>query len=166
MGRLFLCLMCTLSHPNTCKMGDGVVISNSFNTLEFVLEFNAHVEELVISKDLYQGLAPHARSTVSGNHADPREEELKSNIVPKDIMQRYTSANDKLRKELKLSSLEDHRWNLRSWDQSGAGVVKLYCVECFKDFGPASSDQTETTIQNLFANLKKSHIMSNIHVRN
>jgi hypothetical protein len=43
--------------------------------------------------------------------------------------------------------------------------VKLYCWECEKDFGGSSGDHSKTMVHNLFTNFKKSHILSNRHVR-
>jgi hypothetical protein len=71
-----------------------------------------------------------------------------------------------LKKELKLISLEDHIWTLKSFDNNNVGVVKLQCGECQKDFGGGSGDHSKSTIHNLFSNFKKSHIMSNAHIRN
>lgn len=42
--------------------------------------------------------------------------------------------------------------------------MKLHCVECNNGFGLNSGDHSKTTISDLFANFKKSHIMSNMHI--
>jgi hypothetical protein len=55
---------------------------------------------------------------------------------------------------------------LKSFDNNNVGVVKLQCGDCQKDFGGSSGDHSKSTIHNLFANFKKSHIMSNAHIRN
>jgi hypothetical protein len=62
-------------------------------------------------------------------------------------------------------ALEDHIWYLKSWDINGIRVVKIHSGKCYKDFGGSTGDHTKATTHNLFANFKKSHIMSNLHIR-
>ena len=51
---------------------------------------------------------------------------LKSLLIPKEVMELYFKGEEKLRNELKQISLEDHNWSLKSWDQDGVGVLKVY----------------------------------------
>jgi hypothetical protein len=67
---------------------------------------------------------------------------------------------------LEAISLDDHLGTLKSYDSNGVGVVKLHCVECNKDIGGSSGDHTKITVYNLFVNFRKSHVLSNGHVRN
>ena len=62
--------------------------------------------------------------------------------------------------------MEDHNWSLRSWDQDGVAVVKLYCGECRSLVGGSSGKHDKNTISNLFCNFQKSHLMSAGHIRN
>ena len=91
---------------------------------------------------------------------------LSSTLIPREVMDWYLRAEEKLRKELNQIALEDHSWSLRSWDESGVGIVKLYCDECRKDFGSNTGEHTKPGVTNLFANFKKSHIMSLSHIKN
>jgi ribosomal protein S27E len=79
-------------------------------------------------------------------------------------MEFYFKGEEKLRNELKQISLEDHNWSLKSWDQDGVGVLKVYCEECCKDIGGGSGGHTKITAPNLFSNFRKSHLMSNGHI--
>jgi hypothetical protein len=67
-------------------------------------------------------------------------------------MARYLLAKEKFRKDLELIIVKDHQWHLRSLDQNFVGVVKLYCVECCKEFGYTTGDRSKNTIQNMFTN--------------
>ena len=44
--------------------------------------------------------------------------------------------------------------------------MKLQCGECLKDFGDSNGNHSKSTFHNLFANFKKSHIMSNAYIHN
>lgn len=87
-------------------------------------------------------------------------------MISKDILERYTKAEDKLKKKLAQITFEYHIWMLKSWDQNGVAVVKLWCEECKKPFGGNSCDHTKVGVTNLFSNFKKSHITSVGHVKN
>ncbi len=54
---------------------------------------------------------------------------------------------------------------LKSWDYNSIGVVKLWHRECCKEVG-ANNDHSKSSISNLFANFKRRHIMSIIHIWN
>ena len=77
--------------------------------------------------------------------------DLKSTLVSAEIMARYLLAKKKLRKVLKLITMEDHQWHLRSSDKNFVGVVKVYCVEGCEEFGSTIGDHSKNTIHNLFA---------------
>lgn len=91
---------------------------------------------------------------------------LKSVLIGKEVLELYQRGEQKLWKELKDISLEDHLWTLKTWDKDGAAIVKLHCVECDMDFGGGSSDHNKSLVSNLFSNFMKSHIKSNRHIRN
>ena len=69
-------------------------------------------------------------------------------------MSRYILAKEKLRKYVKLITLEDHRWHLRSLDHNFVGVVKVHCVGCYKEFGSTTRDHSKNTIHNILAKKK------------
>jgi hypothetical protein len=43
--------------------------------------------------------------------------------------------------------------------------MKVYCVECRKDFGGTCGNHSNGGITNLFANFHKNHIKSELHIR-
>lgn len=104
--------------------------------------------------------------STSEEHSGTDGPALKSTLLPADVALWYTNGEDKLRGELKLVSMEDHGWSLRSWDQGGAPVVKLYCNECRNFIGGSTGKHTKNTVTNLFSNFRKSHLNSNGHIRN
>ena len=97
-------------------------------------------------------------SRISGDGDCTEANDLKSTLFLKEVLNKYMKATSKLKKELALIDLEDHKWKLKSWDLNGILVVKVYCGECDKDFGGTSGDHSKNTIHNLFTNFKKSHI--------
>jgi hypothetical protein len=136
------------------------------DTLDADLGFTVGVEEPVVIEALSDFVPPPESSRVSGSDVEIPEFDLQSLLVPQEAIDKYKMCHARLKKELKLISLEDHVWTLKSFDNNSVGVVKLQCGECQKDFGGGSEDHRKSTIHNLFANFKKSHIMSNAHIRN
>jgi hypothetical protein len=55
-------------------------------------------------------------------------------------MDMYLAQVDKLKRDLRDSDLDDHKWELRSWNQDGVEIVKLFCKECRKKL----EDKAET----------------------
>ena len=51
-------------------------------------------------------------------------------------------------------------------DQDNVAIVRLWCKECDREFGGCGGDHSKQAINNLFTNFKKSHLMSNLHVKN
>ena len=85
------------------------------------------------------------------------------------VIASHLLAKEKPRKYLKLITLEDHQWHLRSLDHSFVDVVEMNCVECCKEFGSTTRDHSKNTIHNLFAKSKEqkkktNHLMSNIYI--
>jgi hypothetical protein len=101
---------------------------------------------------------PTDSSRVSGNAELGSMNDLKSTLLPKEVLDKYLIVVSKLKRELALIDLEDHSWHLKSWDLNDVAVVKLFCGECNKDFGGTNGDHSKSAIHNLFANFKKSHI--------
>jgi hypothetical protein len=101
--------------------------------------------------DLVDVSLPVDSSRVSGDGDCAEANDLKSTLLPKEVLDKYMKATSKLKKE-------DHEWKLKSWDLNGIPVVKVYCGECDKDFRGTNGDYSKNTIHNLFANFKKSHI--------
>ena len=93
------------------------------------------------------------------------EDFLQSRLISADIMENYKTAAAKLRRELAAMDFADHTWNLKSYDQHGVAVVKIHCGECNKEFGGTGGDHSRSAIQNLFANFKKSHLHSTLHIK-
>jgi len=60
---------------------------------------------------------------------------------------------------------DDHLWYMKSYDLNDVGVVKLHCGECEKNFRGTNGDHSKSAIHNLFANSKKSHLQSSLHIR-
>jgi hypothetical protein len=46
------------------------------------------------------------------------------------------------------------------------GIVKVYCVECCKEFEFTTRDHSKNTIHNLFAKKNLNHLVFNIHMQN
>ena len=92
----------------------------------------------------------------------------KSTLVSIEVMFRYILAKEKLRKYVKLITLKDHQWHLRSLNHNFVGVVNKHCMECCKEFGSITRDHSKNTIHNLFAKniYRQNHLMSNIHTQN
>jgi hypothetical protein len=123
-------------------------------------------DEISLSDSEQDAFLPPGSSRVSTEDSDIPEFDLKSVLVPKEAMEKYKSGHACLKRELQLISLDDHIWSLKSFDVNSVGVVKLHCGECMKDIGGSSGDHNKSTIHNLFANFKNSHIMANAHIRN
>ena len=108
------------------------------------------------------GIDPTLCSRVSDSTEEPL---LQSQTVSMEVMALYMEGEQKLRKVLKNASLEDHEWGLKSYNHHGKAVIIVYCMECKKDFGGTDGQHTKDLISNLFSNFRKSHIMSNQHIR-
>ncbi len=109
---------------------------------------------------------PPTSSTTSAEGSFVIESDLKSILIPQEIMEKYLVVVEKLKNELTRISFDDHLWSLKSWDQNDIVIVKLSSREHCKEFGGVSDDHSKSSINNLFGNFKKSHIMSFVHVRN
>jgi hypothetical protein len=136
------------------------------DTLDADLGFTVGVEEPAVIEALSDSVPLPKSSRVSRSDVEISEFDLQSLLVPQEAIDKYKMCHTRLKKELKLISLEDHVWTLKSFDNNNVGVVKLQCGDCQKDFGGGSGDHSKNTIHNLFANFKKSHFMSNAHIRN
>jgi hypothetical protein len=90
--------------------------------------------ELGYNSNLSIEQIPPTSSIVSVGSRFVIESNLKSIMIPQEIMGKYLVTVQKLKKKLIGTSLDDHLWSLKSWDQNGIGVVKLWCGECCKEF--------------------------------
>ena len=90
---------------------------------------------------------------------------FRSSFIPAEAMLRYRASIEKLRRDLKDSNLDDHKWELRSYDEDGIGIVKLYCCECWKETGGDSGNHGKIHIQNLFSNFRTNHLHSIQHIK-
>ena len=104
-------------------------------------------------------------SRVSGDEELGSMNDLKLMLLPKEVLDKYLTVVSKLMRELALIDLEDHSWYLKSRNLNDVAVVKLFCGKCNKDFGGTNTDRLKSAIYNLFANFKKSHIQSTLHIR-
>ena len=136
------------------------------NTLDVDLGFGVGMEEPVVIEVLSDSLPLLKSSKIVGSEVEIPEFDLQSLLVPKEAIDKYKMCHTRLKKELKLISLEDHVWTLKSFDNNNVGVVKLQCRECQKNFGGSSGNHNKSNIHNLFANFKKSHIILNAHICN
>lgn len=107
-------------------------------------------------------ILPPSCSRVSDESEDSL---LQSQTVSTEVMAMYREGEVKLRRALKDVSLEDHEWGLKSYDRLDKAIVILHCLECRKDFGGIEGHHSKDRISNLFSNFRKSHIMSNLHIR-
>jgi len=57
---------------------------------------------------------------------------LQSKLLPSEIMENYRSATMKLMKELQSMDFANHLWKLKTYDQHGMAVVKIFYGECNK----------------------------------
>jgi hypothetical protein len=132
-------------------------------------EFGAEdVEEIPGSNDGdgdAELLQPGSSSRVGDEEETPPKTHLESQIVPKEIIQKYLQTEEKLRRELATVSLDDNIWYLKSWDANGLGMVKIHCGECVKDFGGNTGEHNNHTISNFFANFRKHHLNTTAHIR-
>ena len=107
---------------------------------------------------------PTTEGGASEEHSCTGGELLKSTLLPRDVLQWYLNAEEKLRGDLKVQAMDDHVWSLRSWDQDGVAVVKLFCGECRSFIGGNTSKHSKNTVSNLFSNFRKSHLISARHI--
>jgi hypothetical protein len=70
-----------------------------------------------------------------------------------------------LKTELAALNCGDNLWYVRSWNEDGVAVVKLYCGECKKDFGGQTRDHSKQAVHNLLNNFKVSHVTSTLHAK-
>ena len=92
----------TLAHRRTLKS----------NILPFLMTFTNHCLHLLILEVVVRALTHVAFN-------------LESTLVSVKAMARYLLIKEKFREDLKLSTVEDHQWHLRSSDQSFMSVVKV-----------------------------------------
>ena len=90
---------------------------------------------------------------------------LQSTLLATDVLENYKQGAEKLRKELESLDLADHKWDLKTYDHYGLAVVKIYCGECKREIGGTGRDHSRIVVQNLFANFKKSHLHSALHIK-
>ena len=60
---------------------------------------------------------------------------------------------------------DDHQWKLKTYDQHGVAVVKIFCGECMKEIGGINGEHSRSAIQIFFTNFKKSHLQSAFCIR-
>ena len=90
---------------------------------------------------------------------------LQSTLLPTDVLENYKQGAEKLRKELKSLDFADHKWDLKTYDHHGVAVVKILCREYKREIGGTGRNHSRSAVQNLFANFKKSHLHSALHIK-
>jgi len=55
---------------------------------------------------------------------------------------------------------------LKSWDQDGARIIKVHCLEFQKNCGSDSGNHNNNVVANSFSNFKTSHLVSTKHIKN
>lgn len=100
----------------------------------------------------------------SEEHSCTNGEGLKSTLLPRNVLQWYLNAEDKLRGNLKVQGMDNHVWSLQLWDQDGATVVKLFCRECRSFIGGNIGKHNKNIVSNLFSNVRKSHLINTGHI--
>ena len=64
---------------------------------------------------------------------DSIEHELNSTLISKEVWKRCLDQAEKMKRDRKCSSQEDNRWVLRTSDLNGNTIVKIFCLECYKE---------------------------------
>ena len=90
---------------------------------------------------------------------------LTSTLLSDEVMKKYNGVVPKLKKDLENVDMADHDWHLKTYDLNSVGVMKIHCCECNKEFCGATRDHSKSVIANLFANFKKSHLHSTLHIK-
>ena len=84
-------------------------------------------EEVHILQD---SVLPLGESRESSSSKESAKDDFASTLVLKEVMDKYIGDSEKLHKELKCISLNDHTWILYSCDSNSVDVVHLWCGEC------------------------------------
>jgi hypothetical protein len=85
------------------------------DTLDVDLGFTVGLEEPEVIKALSDFVPPPESSRVSGCDVEIPEFDLQSLLVPQEAINKYKKCHARLKKELKLISLENHVWTLIGW---------------------------------------------------
>ena len=92
---------------------DLYFVSDSQQTLEWLAK-EAKIQGLTALDDSNQPLPPPIDSRVSGGSIDHVAFDIKSTLVSAEVLVRYLLVEHKFRKYLKVITMEDHQWHLRS----------------------------------------------------
>jgi hypothetical protein len=117
-----------LESKKRMRVVDLNFIFDSQETLICLVE-EVKIQDLTPFDDFDQPLPPPVSSRVSGESIDHMASNLKFTFVSAEVMARYLLAKEKLRKDLRGITLEDHEWHSRSLHQS----IKswMLCIEWF-----------------------------------
>ena len=88
---------------------------DSQRTLEYIVD-EAEIQDLTPLDDSDQPLPPPLGSRVSDESIVHVGSNLKSTLVSAEVMASYWLAEEKVRKDVKVITVEDHEWHLRSSD--------------------------------------------------
>jgi hypothetical protein len=104
------------------------------DTLDTDLGFTIGVEEPAVIEALSNSVPLPESSTVSGSDVEIPEFDLQSLLVPQEAIDKYKMCHFRLKKELKLISLEDHVWTLKSFDwffiTYGGSLAAIWGARC------------------------------------
>jgi len=107
-----------------------------------------------------------SRITSSAALTNSLNHQVNSTLLPNVVWEWYLKQAEKIKRDLKCSSLEDNCWFLRTSNFNGNAIVKIFCVECHKEIGRDSRKHDKVNIQNLFNNFKSKHLLNTNHVKN
>ncbi|CAK9231451.1 unnamed protein product [Sphagnum troendelagicum] len=79
---------------------------------------------------------------------------MKATFLSIEVLQKYNRVVDKLKVEMKKTSIDDHMWCFWSWKKDGKTIVKLYYGECNTLYGNSTGDHSKPiTHFNIFESL-------------
>lgn len=154
--------------PKRRRVGDGSFVEDFVATVSMEderVEFPGGHEGIVQEHPKEPASNSRVKVNKEGGVDSASTNLLQSTLISNEAMTMYHKAEQKLRKDLKDQTLQDHLWCLKSWDHNGTAIVKLYCDECDVLFGGNTGEHNKNTVTNLFSNFKRSHIGSNAHIR-
>ncbi|CAK9276077.1 unnamed protein product [Sphagnum jensenii] len=71
---------------------------------------------------------------------------MKATFLSIEVLQKYNRVVDKLKVEMKKTSIDNHMWCLKSWQKDGKTIVKLYYGERNTLYGNLTRDHSKPMI--------------------
>ena len=138
--------------------------SGEAGSSDLATEPQVEIRLMKLSSHMLEKVEVGAQCNVIEVHEE-EETLLQSTLLSADVLENYKRGAEKLRRELESMDFADHVWNLKTYDHHGVAVVKIFCGECKREIGGTGHDHSRSAIQNLFANFKKSHLHSALHIK-